>query len=236
MSIHVRVRKDGSRVFTVRWRDGGSNASRTFDRHADAQAFEAERRRRSQLGPLAVQQLTERHGPTLGQWITDRWAPEHGVTLAQSTRERYSEVYATHCAALDGLALAEITVGRLRAWQAERVKAGVQPGTIHKARTLLSSVLRHAAESEAIASNPLSLVRPPAAGQRDAVVPLAPVTVERIRAAMLDPQPREVAASARRSRYTLPAPGDPQTRQRDALIVSVLAWRTPAYVRANYVR
>ena len=109
----------------------GPTPSRTFDRHADAQAFEAERRRGSQLGPLAVQQLTERHGPTLGQWITDRWAPEHGVTLAQSTRERYSEVYATHCAALDGLALAEITVGRIRAWQAERVKAGVQPGTIH---------------------------------------------------------------------------------------------------------
>jgi integrase len=70
----------------------------------------------------------------------------------------------------------------------------------------------------------MSLVRPPASGQRDAVVPLAPVTVEAIRAAQLNPQPREVAANARRSRYVLPAPGDPRTRQRDAVIVSVLAY------------
>jgi len=78
MSIHVRVRKDGSRVFTVRWRDGGSNASRTFDRHADAQAFEAERRRGSQLGPLPVQQLTERHGPTLGRGLPTAGLPSTG--------------------------------------------------------------------------------------------------------------------------------------------------------------
>jgi integrase len=224
LSIHRRTRKDGSTAYLFRWREGAVNRSLTFDRHADARAFRNELRRRHQLGPLATQQLTERHGPTLGQWIEQRWAPEHGETLAQSTRERYAEVYATHCAALDGLPLAEITVGRLRAWQAERTAAGVQPGSIRKARALLSSILRHAAESEAIPINPMSLVRPPAAGERDAVVPLAPPTVERIRAALLDPQPREVAANARRGRYTLHAVGTPQTRQRDALIVSALAY------------
>jgi len=225
MSIHVRVRKDGTRAFLIRWREGGSNPSRTFDRRADAQAFENELRRRRQLGALATQQLTERHGLTLGQWIEQRWAPEHASTLAQSTRERYSNVYEVHIApTLDAVPLSEITVGRLRAWQAERTAAGVQPGTIHKARTLLSSVLRHAAESEAIPPNPMGLVRPPASEQRDAVVPLAPVTVERIRAALLDPPRRQVAANPRRGGYTLPAPGDPQTRQRDALIVSVLAY------------
>jgi integrase len=60
--------------------------------------------------------------------------------------------------------------------------------------------------------------------QHDEVIPLAPETVEAIRRAMLSPRPREVAASSRRSSYSLPAPGDPQTRQRDALIVSMLAY------------
>ncbi len=102
------------------------------------------------------------------------------------------------------------------------------PGTIHKARTLLSSILRHAAESEAIPGNPMSLVRAPAAEQQDAVVPLAPIGVERIRAAMLDPSPREIAASSNgqrpRRRFELPPPGTARTRQRDALIVSLLAY------------
>ena len=41
---------------------------------------------------------------------------------------------------------------------------------------------------------------------------------------MLHPQPREVAANERRRRYELPAPGNPATNQRDALIVSLLAY------------
>ncbi len=89
-------------------------------------------------------------------------------------------------------------------------------------------MLRHAAESEAIPGNPLSLVRAPKPSHRDAVQPLAPATVEAIRRALLDPPPREVAASVagqrRRRRYQLPAPGTPHTRQRDALIVSLLAY------------
>src|SRR6185312_8722222 len=97
---------------------------------------------------------------------------------------------------LEDVPMNEITVGTLRAWQAQRVKTGVSAGTIHKARTLLSSVLRHAAESEVIPANPLSVVRAPKNGHRDAVQPLSPSTVERIRAAILHPPPREITASA----------------------------------------
>ena len=235
MSIHAETHKDGRRYYKVRWREGGSNRSRSFDRRADAKAFEAELRRRRQLGTLAVQQLTERHGPTLGEWVEQRWAVEHASTLAQSTRERYSNVYAVHIApTLDTVPLSEITVSRLRTWQAELVKAGAGVGTIDKARTLLTSILRHAAEAEVIPPTPLSLVRAPAAEQRDAVVPLAPATVERIREAMLHPQPREVAANERRRRYELPAPGTTATNQRDALIVSLLAYsgQRPGELRA----
>ena len=192
----------------IRWREAGFNRGRTFDLKRDAIAWDREVGRRRQLGPLATRQLTARHGPTLGQWIEKRWSPEHATTLAMSTRERYANVYEVHIApTLETVPLSEITVSRVREWQAELLKAGVSAGSIHKARTLLSSVLRHAAESEAIPVNPMSLVRPPAAEQRDAVTPLAPTTVEMIRAAMLRA-----------------AVGSPQTRSRDAMTVSVLAY------------
>jgi integrase len=229
MSIHTTTRKDGSRGYEVRWREHGRQRSRAFKLKKDAETWDSEVTRRRQLGPLAVQQLTARNVPTLGQWIVERWAPEHAATLEASTRERYANVYALHVAPwLDEVPVNEITVSMLRSWQSQRVKAGVSPGTIHKARTLLSSVLRHAAESEVIPANPLSIVRAPKNGHRDAVQPLSPATVERIRAAILNPPPREIASSATSQRarkaYVLPAPGTPQTRQRDALIVSMLAY------------
>jgi integrase len=229
VSVHPVSRKNGSRAYEVRWRENGRNRSRTFSLRKDADAWDREVARRRQLGPLAVQQLTARGGPTLGQWIAERWACEHGVTLAQATRERYANAYAIHIAPwLDDVPLGEITVALLRAWQADRLKAGVSAGTIHKCRTLLSSVLRHAAESEAIPGNPLSLVRSPKSGPRDAVQPLSPVMVERIRAELLNPAPRQIAASEagkrRRRGYKLPPPGTAETRRRDALIVSLLAY------------
>jgi hypothetical protein len=38
----------------LRWREGGKQRSRLFERKGDAEDFDAERRRRGQLGPLAV--------------------------------------------------------------------------------------------------------------------------------------------------------------------------------------
>ncbi|MGZ4285259.1 MAG: tyrosine-type recombinase/integrase [Solirubrobacteraceae bacterium] len=59
-------------------------------------------------------------------------------------------------------------------------------------------------------------------------MPLSPIAVERIRAAMLNPPRRHVqppnAGQRRRKAYELAPPGTPQTRQRDALIVSLLAY------------
>jgi integrase len=229
MSVHPTTRTDGRRAYEVRWREHGRNRSRTFSLRKDADAWDREVSRRRQLGTLALQQLTSRGGPTLGEWISARWAPEHGVTLAQSTRDRYANAYAVHIGPwLDEVPLNQITVAVLRGWQAALIKDGVSPGTIHKCRTFLSSVLRHAAESEAIPGNPLSLVRAPKAPPKDAVVPLSPITVERIRAAMLNPPRRHVqpskAGQRQRKAYELPSPGTPQTRQRDALIVSLLAY------------
>jgi integrase len=184
MSVERVTRKSGARVYRVRWREHGRNRARTFDRKPDAEAWDREVKRRQQLGVLAVQQLTDR-GMTLGEWIVQRWTPEHGVTLEQSTRVRYANAHALHIApTLDDVPLREITVSLLRRWQAGLIAGGMKPVSVHKCRTFLSSVLRHAAEAEAIPANPLALVRAPRAEHREQVRALAPATVERIRASL----------------------------------------------------
>ena len=191
MSVHV-VDKHGRRAYVVRWREGAGDSSRqrsrTFARRGDAAAWDTEIQRRKRLGPIALEQLTHT-GPTLGGWITDHWAPEHGEQLEVKTRLRYASSYEVHIEPwLGHLTLQELTVGRLRTWQAERLKDGVSPHSIMKARTFIGSVLRHAAESEAIPGNPLSLVRPPRLPQEDDVVPLPPRLIELLRAVARKPR------------------------------------------------
>lgn len=216
-----------------RWWENGRQRSRVFPRKRDAQIWDREVASRKALGPLAVRQLTAK-SPTMDAWIAECWQPEHGSTLQQSTLDRYAEVYARYVEPyLGDVPLNEISVGTLRSWQAGLLMAqdgrqAVSTGTIRKARTFVSSVLRHAAESEAITGNPLLLVRAPKAEQKDAVEALAPRTVEDVRLAMLNPPRRAVAASRpgqrARAGYALAAPGAPRTWSRDALIVSLMAY------------
>jgi integrase len=228
--LNVSVERDRNRSgWIVRWRENGRPRTRKFTLKGDADDFDLEIKRRKQLGPLAVQKLTAPGGSTLDEWIAGKWAPQHGVNLERSTVERYANVYALHIAPrLGPMPLAEISVAELRAWQADLLGAGTGKETIKKARTFLSSVLRHAAESEAIPANPLLLVRAPKPEHHDDVRALPPSEVEQLLETLGNPRPREIAASdnwqRKRRAYTLPAPGTPETWRRDALIVSIMAY------------
>jgi integrase len=227
MSIEKRSSAAGDR-FLVRWREDGKQRARTFTRRGDALVWETEVRRRQQLGPLAVQQLTSK-GPTLDDWIVERYMPEHGVSLEKSTRRQYAEVYELYVQPrLGHMPLRDVTVSELRAWQAGVLAAGKSADRVSKCRTMLSSVLRHAAESEAIAANPLGLVRPPKAEHRDAVKPLAPVTVEALRQVLLNPMDSHVPECTRHgvrvSGYVIADQRSAATRLQDATIVSLLAY------------
>ena len=127
VSVEPVTRKDGSRAWKSRWRENGRERARTFALKRDADAWDRELARRKQLGPLAVQHLTRRDGETLGEWIEQRWIPEHGVTAGRqvhadalcgaSTRVHIAPTLDSKCRS------ARSTVSRLRAWQAELIKS-----------------------------------------------------------------------------------------------------------------
>ena len=90
MSVHRKRSK-----WVVRYRDGDRNRSRSFDRKADAERFDAEVTRRRQLGTLAS---LDAGSETLDQFVMEVWAPTHGVTLAPKTRKNYAGLYDQHIA------------------------------------------------------------------------------------------------------------------------------------------
>jgi hypothetical protein len=67
MSVHKENGK-----YRVRYRVGKRQRSRTFNRKGDADRFDAEVMRRSQLGPALAAEL-DRHTMTLDEFIRGPW-------------------------------------------------------------------------------------------------------------------------------------------------------------------
>jgi integrase len=184
MSVHRVERSDGSVAWRVRWRDGGRGSrarARTFDRKADAVAFDDELRRRRRLGELVGFAGSQE---TLNRYVADTWAKTHAVTLATKTAKHYASLYDHHIAPFLGdLKLSELTPELIARWQAERVAAGAGREAIRQAMKLLGNILQRAMEGGRIGRNPTRVVRKIAPPRRREVRPLAPATVEALRAA-----------------------------------------------------
>jgi integrase len=183
----VSVHRKGSK-WVVRYRDGAGNRSKSFDRKQDADRFDAEVTRRRQLGVLAS---LDGGRETLDQFVTETWAPTHGVTLAPKTRKTYAGLYDHHIAPhLGGHRLRDVSAEAIGRWQADRLAAGAGPVAVRQAFDLLSSILQKAYESDRIGANPARRVRKARLPRRSEVKPLAPRSVEALRAAC---EPRDAA-------------------------------------------
>jgi hypothetical protein len=79
VSIHRREEN-----WVVRYREGGRNRSRVFDRKRDAERFDAEVTRRRQIGGVVGLDAGRQ---TLDEYVTGTWAPTYAVTLAPKTRQ-----------------------------------------------------------------------------------------------------------------------------------------------------
>jgi integrase len=176
----VSLHRKGAK-WSVRYREGGRNRARTFDRRRDAERFDAEVTRRRQLGALAA---LDAGRETLDEFVTQTWAPTYAITLAPKTRQHYANLYDCHISPdLGGLRLRDLKAERIARWQAERLAIGAGPVAVRQALDLLSSLLQRAVEGERIPSNPARLVRRAPRPRREEVRPLAPATVEAMRAA-----------------------------------------------------
>ena len=192
----MSIQKRGSR-YVVRWREGGRQLQRTFIKHGDAVAFETDVRRRQQLGALAPGVIQSRM--TLTEFVREEWWPRYAIpNLKPSTQRRYLEVWGTHLLPALGdyelRAMTPMLVEDLRA-RFDAQRVGIQ--TQRKALMLLQGILRRAVVRGLIPANPVSVVDKPRQPPTRRPEPLPPETVERIRA---------------------------QLRQRDATMVSVLAY------------
>jgi integrase len=168
VSAHRKGRK-----WVVRYREGGRNRSRSFDRKTDAERFDAEVKRRRQLGTLAS---LEAGRETLDEFVVDTWAPTHAVTLAPKTRKHYASLYDHHVSPhLGAIPLRELRADHVARWQAERLAGGAGPVAVRQALELLGAILQRAVEAERITANPTRLVRKARRPRREEVRPLAPI-------------------------------------------------------------
>ncbi len=222
----MSVRKRGKQ-FEVRWTEGGRKLSRSFLRAEDARAFDVDIKRRKQLGALAPGIIQSRQ--TLAEFVEEEWWPRYAIpNLAPDTRRRYLEVWGVHLLPrLGDYELRAITPMVVEDLREQMTRAKVGAPTQRKAMMLLQGILKRAVVRGLIPVNPAQLVDKPKQRPTQLPQPLSPVTVERIRANMLQPRTRIVPAAGagkRPRRGYETSVGIPQDRQRNALIVSMLAY------------
>ena len=175
--MSVQKRGNGWRV---RWQEGDRWRSRTFSTKRDALLFDGDLRRKRRLGELArLDAGTE----SLDTYVAGTWALTHAPLLAPVTRQTYAALYDAQVSpSLGSISLRELTPDLIARWQADRLAAGVGPASVQKSLALLGSVLQRAAESGRIVANPARLVRKAKMPRRAEVRPLAPLTIEKMRA------------------------------------------------------
>lgn len=202
MSVHRERRRNGSATFIVRWREGSRNRRRTFDRRRDAELWEAEVRRRRQLGALHT---LDAGSETLNVYVSETFVVAYMAGLARATQEHYTSTYDIHIApSLGDVALRDITPESVARWQAARLSAQAGPVAVRRAIELLGTILQRAFEGQRIQSNPARAVRRPRLPRREEVRPLSPTAIEAMRAYLLG--------------------GGSEHPQRDATLVTMLAY------------
>jgi integrase len=183
MSVERVVRKDGSVVWRVRWRQAGRNRSKVLGRKRDADAFDAEIVRRKRTGELA--RLDAGKEP-LADFGEEWWRLHAEPNLARSTLKGYASIWDAYVLPrLGSVPLRELTPDVVNRFRLELEADGVGPASIRKALVLLQGVLQRACEWGRLASNPAAIVRKPVPPRRRSIVPLAPERVEAIRFVLL---------------------------------------------------
>jgi integrase len=157
LSIEPLERKKG-RVYRVRWRDHNNQPrSKTLSRKADAIAFDADIKRKKQMGELLIH---EQGNVTLAAFGLEWWRLYAEPNLAERTRRSYSGLWDRHVLPyLGDVRLRDLRPSVIEGHLAQLRDAGVGAPTVHRVYVVLSSVLQRAFEWERIAENQCRRVR-----------------------------------------------------------------------------
>jgi integrase len=149
-SIHKR-----NKGWTVRWRQGKNNRSRTFKTKDEARRWQGMVERSEIAAPHPSQV------PTLIEYA-DRWL-DRRPDLAETTRTQYRRWLDFHIhPELGHRPVSELTPQVMLGWQDQRLADGAGPAVLGKAQTLLSQILDRAVLEGFLPHNPLASLKRPA--------------------------------------------------------------------------
>jgi integrase len=174
MSIH-KTTVSGKTRWKVRWREGGTNRQRSFDRADDAREFESEIRRERQFrGGRPVGEDT-----SLAEFVDEWWATT-APQLAPRTQEQFAVALNLRILPeLGGYGLREIQPSTVEDWLGRLDERGDGRTSILRAASLLGTITQTAAAHGLIEGNPVRVARNPLA---QSTRQPAPITVEQIEA------------------------------------------------------
>lgn len=180
-------RKDGTETtrYSVRWIDAtGAKRRNSFESIDDARDFLATVQLSRRRGTLAELDRGQR---TLNDFIDEWWRLYAVPNLEPKTLEVYATLWNRHGRPrLGHHELRGITPKVVAAFRRDLESEAVGPQAIRKTMTILQGVFSRAVEWEEVPANPFAAVRKPSGQRRRAVVPLAPATVEGIRAHLIN--------------------------------------------------
>ena len=178
----IRQRLDTGK-WEVRWRENGRHRSKSFTRKADAERFATRVRSARELGDALD---LDRGRETVAEFI-ERWWREYALLrLEDNTRKSYGQVWEKHLRSrIGGYRLRDVSPAVVHGVKADLLAEKVGAPTIRKALAVLSAIFRCAVEWDRIDRNPVRDVRMPAAKRSRHVRPVAPATVEAMRARLL---------------------------------------------------
>jgi integrase len=176
-----KVQRQGRAVWRVRWRDElNRERSKVLGTKRDAEAFDAEIRRRKRTGELATMDAGKE---TLANFAEEWWRLYAVPNLAPKTLRVYADLWDRYVLPrLGGYPLRNLTPEVLARFRADLAGAGVGDPTIRKLMSIVQGVLQRAVEWHRLTTNPARAVRKPPQKRMRRIEPPSPLAVERMRA------------------------------------------------------
>jgi integrase len=191
--VEIREYKDAHGAyyrFRVRFTNAsGQRDQETLDTPQDALDFKAKLRLMARRGNLHELDTGEQ---TLVQFMPEFWSLYAKRSLAEVTRRKYRSAWNTHILPrrISKLPMRQITPLVLYEYAAELEDDGIGPAVIRGVLGMLQSMFQRAVEWGKATVNVVKQIKKPSAPRQRAIVPMTPETVEKIRRAMMELEPR----------------------------------------------